>query len=479
MSNIKRIDYTSRDYEGFKQDMISRIPQRLPEWTDRSDNDAGIVILELLAHQLETISYYNDRVANEVFLSTATQRRSVINHCKLIGYELSWHKASRFYQVFEIVPQPTDTVIPKGTQVGTKGSDIEEPVIFETMEDLIIPSGETGLEKDENGEFKYMVEIEQGQSILNEFLGNTDGQSDQRFGFAYSPILRDSIKIYVQEPSRGMSTWEQVQDFINSNQDSHHYVTEMNEYDEVFVKFGNGTSGRIPEPYSKVFADYKVGGGTIGNVGTNTITEIFDSIPGFVSTFNPYEAHVKGEDKEDIDEAKWRGPASLRQLNRYVTLPDYEEGLRLRFNWIARVKAVNVDGTVALYIVPKDNEQLTARQREEILADIEEKKVIFTIVNIHDVPYVDFEVSIDLRTYDNYDPKFIAYAGENLVRDMFSKENMEFNKDITVAQLHHLLLSIEGVRNAIVTLPSEDIEIGEIEIGRLTNVNITVNGLSY
>ena len=70
--------------------MRALIPAKLPEWTDHSSEaDFGNVLLELFAHMGDILSYYQDRVANESFLGTARTRRSVIEHLRLIGYELA------------------------------------------------------------------------------------------------------------------------------------------------------------------------------------------------------------------------------------------------------------------------------------------------------------------------------------------------------------------------------------------------------
>ena len=47
-----------------------------------------MVLIELLAYMADILSYYQDRIANEAFLSTAQERRSVIEHLRLIGYEM-------------------------------------------------------------------------------------------------------------------------------------------------------------------------------------------------------------------------------------------------------------------------------------------------------------------------------------------------------------------------------------------------------
>ena len=475
-SEIQRVDYTTKDYNGYREDMVRLIPQKLPEWTDRSPNDPGIVLLELLAYQLEKESYYNDRIANEVFLSTATQRRSVINHCKLIGYELEWQTASKHWQVVEIVPQPTDVIIPRGTTFGTPATTGEESIIFESLEDLVIPANATGTETDEFGEYLYKVEVEQGQTIRDEFMGTiTTDDAGQEFKFVYSPVLRDSINLHVSDFS-GKRSWELVTDFISSLGTSEHYVVEMDEYDIARVQFGNGVSGMIPIPSSEIFVDYKVGGGVIGNVGSNTITEVYSSIDGFVSTFNPYGYHVAGKDKESLEDAKWRGPASLKRLNRYVTLPDYEAGVLLDFAAVAKAKAINNAGDVDLYIVPRDGYIASPTLKAEMMEVIENKKVMFTTVRLLDPTYIDFDLEVDIIIYDNYDPEIIRYTATNVLREFFSAENVGFGDDVKIAEIHHVLISIDGVSNAIIAEPAGDIMTVDTQIPRLVNLTVYVDG---
>jgi uncharacterized phage protein gp47/JayE len=471
----KRIDYTTKDYEGYKQDMVDLIPQKLPEWTDRSDNDAGMVLLQLLAHQLESLSYYNDRVANEVFLSTATQRKSVINHCRLIGYELGWHTASKFKQVFEIEPQPEDTVIPAGFQVGTKSSAVEESIIFETLEDLIIPAGATGLEQDVEGNYLYTVEIEHGQRIENEFVGSVlTSDPNQSFRLQYSPVLKDSIEIEIEEPN-GRYSWEMVSDFINSEQKSTHYVSELDEYGRVSLTFGNGASGKVPETPASIHAKYKVGGGRDGNVGANTIIEFYDSIPGLVATFNPDAPFIEGEDMESIEKAKINAPASLKKLERYVSIPDFES-ITLETDLIAKAKAINVNGDVDLYVVSPAGENLTAEEKAEVQAIIDDKKVLFMDVVIKDPTYVPVDVTVDLITYSNYDPATTKFEAEHIIEEMFEPTAVDFGNDVTIADLFYKLRAIEGTRNLSISLPVDDVVIGDTEIPVLGTVTVTVNG---
>jgi len=82
------IDYVTKDYAGFRQGMLDLIPLLLPQWTDRSESDFGVVLIEMFAYVADILSYYQDRVANEAYLSTATQRRSVVELLRLIDYQV-------------------------------------------------------------------------------------------------------------------------------------------------------------------------------------------------------------------------------------------------------------------------------------------------------------------------------------------------------------------------------------------------------
>ena len=85
---ISNMDYTTRDYEGFRTLMIQELQKRMPEYTDTRQSDAGIVILELNAMCVDILSYYLDSIANECFLVTAEQRSNILKFCKMLGLSL-------------------------------------------------------------------------------------------------------------------------------------------------------------------------------------------------------------------------------------------------------------------------------------------------------------------------------------------------------------------------------------------------------
>ena len=74
----------------------------MPQWTERNEADIGMMLLELFAATADSLSYMQDRVANEAFLTSASQRRSVAGHLALIGYELDPGESAGTWLFFEV-----------------------------------------------------------------------------------------------------------------------------------------------------------------------------------------------------------------------------------------------------------------------------------------------------------------------------------------------------------------------------------------
>src|SRR5262245_30972920 len=126
------IDYLAKDYSGFRQALLDFIPTRLPAWTERSEADLGTMVLELLAATADTLSYVQDRVANEAFIGSATQRRSVADHLALIGYQMDEGASARTWLQFQV--NEIHTLGAAGFQVSnTPTSDAEPVTVFETL----------------------------------------------------------------------------------------------------------------------------------------------------------------------------------------------------------------------------------------------------------------------------------------------------------------------------------------------------------
>ena len=85
--NPLSIDYTSRDYYSIRQQLIARVKERTnDQWQGTDPNDFGLALVEAFAYMGDTLNYYIDRLANESYILTATQRSTLLNIARMYGY---------------------------------------------------------------------------------------------------------------------------------------------------------------------------------------------------------------------------------------------------------------------------------------------------------------------------------------------------------------------------------------------------------
>jgi hypothetical protein len=82
------INYLAKDYGSFLQLIYDRLALIMPEWQERHVPDVGVALAEVLAFVGDYLSYYQDAVATDAYLSTARQRISVRRHVRLLDYAM-------------------------------------------------------------------------------------------------------------------------------------------------------------------------------------------------------------------------------------------------------------------------------------------------------------------------------------------------------------------------------------------------------
>jgi hypothetical protein len=125
-------------HEGI-QDAPNQIRYPLAHLSTRASDDPAIALLDAWATVGDVLTFYQERVVNEGFLRTATERRSILEQARLIGYELSPGVAASAYLAFTVDAAegaPLSAVVAKGTKVQSVPGQNELPQTFETSEDM-------------------------------------------------------------------------------------------------------------------------------------------------------------------------------------------------------------------------------------------------------------------------------------------------------------------------------------------------------
>jgi Bacterial Ig-like domain/Baseplate J-like protein len=132
------------------------IAQRRPlaALSTRSRSDPAIGLLDAWAMVLDVLAFYQERVANEGYLRTATERRSVLELARTIGYELGPGVAASAYLVFRVEdreaplgtdppltmpPPPPAVVVPAGIKV--QSIPVQRDPLADAMRGIVRDTG--------------------------------------------------------------------------------------------------------------------------------------------------------------------------------------------------------------------------------------------------------------------------------------------------------------------------------------------------
>ncbi len=106
--------------------------------TTREADDPTIALLDAWSVVLDVLTFYQERIANEGFLRTATERQSVLYLARSIGYELSPGVAASARLAFTVEDSagaPESVTIEEGLPVMSIPGPDELPQTFETVEE--------------------------------------------------------------------------------------------------------------------------------------------------------------------------------------------------------------------------------------------------------------------------------------------------------------------------------------------------------
>ena len=103
--------------------------------TTRELSDPSIALLDCWAVVADVLTFYQERIANEGYLGTATERRSIVELARLIGYEPRPGVSASVFLALTVADGFTG-VIPAGTRAQSLPGTGERPQFFETSADL-------------------------------------------------------------------------------------------------------------------------------------------------------------------------------------------------------------------------------------------------------------------------------------------------------------------------------------------------------
>lgn len=140
---LNAIAYRIGTHSRFKESLLARLTTigmpALRDLKTRADDDFSIALLDAWATVADVLTFYQERLANENYLRTATERLSLRELARLIGYALRPGVAANAYLAFTLETAsgaPPATTIDAGTRVQSIPGPNELPQTFETIEKI-------------------------------------------------------------------------------------------------------------------------------------------------------------------------------------------------------------------------------------------------------------------------------------------------------------------------------------------------------
>ncbi len=150
---LSAIAYRAGTYATFLETMVARLSnlyldvpvtpgvaalvrvRPLAGLTTREPSDPSIALLDAWAVLADVLTFYQERIANEGYLPTAVERRSIVELAKLIGYRPRPGVSASVKLAFTAALD-FKGVIPKGTRAQSVPGTGENAQFFETSDDL-------------------------------------------------------------------------------------------------------------------------------------------------------------------------------------------------------------------------------------------------------------------------------------------------------------------------------------------------------
>jgi len=447
-------DFASRDYENIRRDLLARASRVVPDWTDRDPSDFGMLFVDLWAYMGDVLHYYVDRAAGEAFITTATQRESVLALANLFDYT-PFNRSSATATVYVSNSSSASVSLAAGT-VFVAISDGSQYEFFSNQETTVLAGQTVG------------VLVTEGKKVIEEVLTTSaNGQVNQKYSLSKTNAVPSSVQVYVYENGIDPTAWNPVPNISLSNSGNSVYSVIVNADNETQVLFGNRLSGRIPATNTKITATYNTTSGGSGNVGQNKISAFKTTQPVGLAVVSSTTA-TGGSNGETVDSIKSSLKAMIRSQDRAVTLQDYVD-LALRVPSVYKAVVAYTPnasggggGSVSVYGMPYISEYtsytsnsvaVTSTVQDEIEALIQPLSTLgVTVVAESSITLVPKTITATVYVQESYVAVSVQRAVERALDALFELPRIQFGVDIKIGDIYRAIHNVEGVEYATVTL---------------------------
>jgi hypothetical protein len=287
-------------------------------------------------------------------------------------------------------------------------------------------------------------------------------------------------------------TWTPEQDLLSSGQADTNFVVEVESDLSATLRFGDDTNGMFPATGTTFTATYRIGNGTAGNVGAESLTNLAAGDARISACTNPLPASG-GTDPETADQIRRRAPQAFFTQERAVTMPDYEaaaESNPLVEQAVASLRWTGSWYTVFIAAEPQTNGQqtggqLTTAQQKSVTATVNALRLAGEDLQLDGPQYISLQITLEVCVDPDYFMRDVETALGTVLGSqqggLFYPGNFTFGQTVYLSPIYAAARSVPGVNAVTATtfqiqgvndtsyLQSGEIKLGPLQIARLEN----------
>lgn len=439
------LDYSNVGYGALRRRMLDLAREKLPEYTDLTENDLGVLLIELFAYACDVTLYYQTRIAENLFPETADEPESLLQLLRLIGYELAAPSPAR--ADLRIGVDPT-IAAPLTIPARTRFTTTTDAIPFETVQAITVTLGQLSAPDPGTGLRYYApIPVIQGATQTDP-VAVSDGSPNQLYPLPAKPVVDGSIDVVVNEPG-GPTKWRIVETLATSTPADRDVATQRTADDTTFLLFGDGTNGMIPPRSAGIDATFMVGGTPVGNVAAG---EEFASAIALIQEVKTPSAAAGGTDAESIDRARRLAPRLFRAQDRAVTTDDYRD-LLLQVPGVGKAEAVVAGwNEMVLYVAPAGAvTEPSDLLKRDVLAYLEPRRMATTTLKVIGPRAADIYLEATINAQPYFYAVDVQDAAEDAIASYLGFDAVSFGQPIYLSKIYDLIQSLPQVSSLNVT----------------------------
>lgn len=414
MADKTNLSVNSLDFSTIKSNLKAYLSSQ-EEFKDFNfDGAAMSILLDVLAYNTHYEAFYNNMVANEMFLDSAVKRSSLVSIAKHLGYTpTSMRCAEAVVDVTLGTTSGFSTILP----VNTVFNGIKDGINYN-----YVNTSTATIDLDATTGHISNLTITEGRLASTSFIVNTS-DSDQKFIIPDTNVDTTTLTVRVQESptddSGYTNNWELASDINDVTSTSKVYFLQEVADDKYEIYFGDDVVGAKVDDGNLIIVSYLVSSGAVANnMGQldNANSRAFSYRSG--DTVEVVSASSGGTERETKLSIRNNAPKSYQAQDRAVTTDDFKSILTRDY---PDMESVNVwggeendppeYGRVIVSFKPVSGTIVTEQTKAGIVNSvIKNKNVVAIDVRIEDPDYT----YVDVTTLINYDARLASVSEESL-----------------------------------------------------------------